>query len=150
MGVGLRGLLFLNLHFKSWYIRCGFWGNQYTFYHLKYPIWKWGVMARTQILVHVSVHCDLDLGSKSWHFLGSCTTLCEILSRSNLALRTRIFDMCVLWHWPWRYDLGSMLWYTWVMDNKCVKFHSDQTWQWRVMDWKLISGMCVLWHWPWR
>ena len=26
--------------------------------------------------------------------------------------RTRISGMCALWHWPWRYDLGSRSWHT--------------------------------------
>ena len=54
------------------------------------PTWQWGVMARTWI----SSMCALwtwpwryDLGSRSWHTLGPGQQLCEILSRSNLAVR---------------------------------------------------------------
>ena len=38
----------------------------------------------------------------------------------------------------------------WVMDNNCVKYYPDPTWQWRVMDQTRILGMCALWPWPWR
>ena len=40
--------------------------------------------------------------------------------------------------------------HTWVMDNNCVKYYLDQTWQWGVMARRLILGMCALWLWPWR
>ena len=35
----------------------------------------------------------------------------------------------------------------WVMDNNCVKYYPDPTWQWRVMARTMISNMCALWHW---
>ena len=38
----------------------------------------------------------------------------------------------------------------WVMDNNCVKYYPDPTWQWGVMAWTRISSMCALWPWPWR
>ena len=42
--------------------------------------------------------------------------LCEILSRSDIAVRSfdpdTVLGMCALWPWPWIYDLGSMSWHT--------------------------------------
>ena len=37
----------------------------------------------------------------------------------------------------------------WVMDNNCVKYNPDPTWQWGVMAWTEIWGMSALWPWPW-
>ena len=55
---------------------------------------------------------------------------------------TRILVMCVLRPWTWRYDLGSMVMSCfWVMDNKCVKYYQDQTWQYGVMARIQILGM---------
>ena len=40
--------------------------------------------------------------------------LCDILSRSNIAVRSygpdTVLGMCALWPWPRRYDLGSRSW----------------------------------------
>ena len=36
------------------------------------------------------------------------------------------------------------------MDNNCVKYYQDPTWQWGVMARTRILGMCALWPWPWR
>ena len=79
--------------------------------------------------------------------------LCEILSRSNISVRsygpdTEFGYMCTvtltLEIWPW---LKVMTW-PWVMDNNCVKYYPDQTWQWGVVAWTQIFGMWALW--PWR
>ena len=132
------------------------------------PILQWGVMARTQILGMSALWpwpWRYDLGSRSWHTLGSWTTivwniikiqlgteelcpehrfsiyvhcdlnlgdmtlgqghdtplkngqqLCEILSRSNLALMsygpdTDLGYVCTV-TLTWRYDLGSRSWLT--------------------------------------
>ena len=37
-----------------------------------------------------------------------------------------------------------------VMDNNCVKYYPDPTWQWGIMARTQILGMCALWPWPWR
>ena len=106
------------------------------------------------------VHCDLDLGDMT---LGQCRDtplghaqhLCEILSRSNLAVRSYGPDtdfqyVCTvtmtleIWSWV------RVMTHPWVMDNNCVKYYPDPTWQWGVMAWKQISSMCALWPWPWR
>ena len=81
------------------------------------PTWQRGVMARTRILGMCALWPwprRYDLGSRSWHILGSWTIhVCEILSRSNLAVRSYDPDFeWVLWPWPWRYDLGSRSWHT--------------------------------------
>ena len=52
-------------------------------------------------------------------------------------------------------DLGDMTWvkvmtYPWVMDDNCVKYYPDPTWQWGVMALTRILGMCALWPRPWR
>ena len=42
------------------------------------PIWQWGVMAQTRIFGMFSLWhwpCKYDLGSRSWHTLGSLTTI---------------------------------------------------------------------------
>ena len=36
------------------------------------------------------------------------------------------------------------------MNNKCVKYYLDPTWQWGVMARTRILGICSLWSWPWR
>ena len=40
--------------------------------------------------------------------------------------------------------------YHWVVDNNCVKYYLDPTWQWEVMAQTQILGMCAPWPWPWR
>ena len=47
--------------------------------------------------------------------------------------------------WPWI----KVLTHPWVMDNNCVKYYPDPTWQWGVMAPTRISSMCALWPWPW-
>ena len=65
-------------------------------------------------LADICVNWDLDLGNITLGqghdtSLGHRHQLCEILSRSNLAVSSYGPDMdlaiCALW--PWRYDLGS-------------------------------------------
>ena len=122
------------------------------------PTWQWGVMARTRISVYV--HCDLDLrdmtmGQGHDTPLGHGQQLCEILSRSNLAVRSYGPDtdfryMCTMtltseiWQWV------KVMTHPWVMDKNCVKYYPHPTWQWGVMAWTRISSMCALWSWPWR
>ena len=48
--------------------------------------------------------------------------------------------------WPW----VKVMTYPSVIDNKCVKYYPDPTWQWGVMARTWISGTCALWPWPWR
>ena len=107
----------------------------------------------------VCVHCDHDIGDMT---LGQGhdtsfphrQTLCEILSRSNFAVRSYGPDMdfqyvctvtLTLEIWPW----VKVMTYPWVMDNNCVKYYSDPTWQWGVMARTRISSMCALWPWSW-
>ena len=78
-----------------------------------------------------------------------------MLSRSNLAVRSYGPDtdfryLCTvtltLEIWPW----VKIMTHPWVMDNNCVKYYPDLTWQWGVMARTWIFGMCALWPWPWR
>ena len=108
----------------------------------------------------VYVHCDLDLGDMTLGqvhdtTLGHGQQLCEILSRSNLAVRSYGPDtdfqyMCTvtltLEIWPW----VKVMTHPWVMDNNCVKYYPDPTWLWGVMARTQISSMYALWPWPWR
>ena len=48
--------------------------------------------------------------------------------------------------WPW----VKIMTHPCVMDNNCVKYYPDPTWQWGVMARTRNLGMCALWPWPWR
>ena len=110
--------------------------------------------------IWVCVHCDLDLGGMTLGQgydtpLGHGQQLCEILSRSNMAVRSYGLDMdsgyvctvtLTLEVWPW----VKVMTHPWVMDNNCVIYYPDPTWQLGVMAWTRILGMCALWPWPWR
>ena len=116
------------------------------------------VMAQTRFLV--CVHCDHEIGYMTLA-QGHDTSFvyrqqsCEILSRSNLAVRSYGPDtdfqyVCTvtltLEIWPW----VNVMTHPWVMDNNYVKYYPDPTWQWGVMARTQISSMCALWPWPWR
>ena len=106
----------------------------------------------------VCVHCDLDLGGmtlgQSYDTpFGHGQQLWEILSRSNMVVKSYGPDtdfgyVCTvtltLEVWPWVKVMIHPL----VMDNNCVKYYPDPTWQWGVMARTQILGMCVLWPWP--
>ena len=47
--------------------------------------------------------------------------------------------------WPW----VKVMTHPWVMDNNCVKYYPESTWQWGVMARTPISSICALWPWPW-
>ena len=128
---------------------------------LKYypdPIWQWGVMAWTQIWVCVCPDLeirDIILGQGHDAPLGHGQWLCEILSRSNLAVRSNGLDTdfgyvstvtLTLEIWPW----VKVMTHPWVMDNNWVIYYPDPIWQWGVMARTLFLGMCTLWPWPRR
>ena len=48
--------------------------------------------------------------------------------------------------WPW----VKVMTHPWVMDNNCVKYYPDPTWQWGVIARTRISSIGALWPWPWR
>ena len=48
--------------------------------------------------------------------------------------------------WPW----VKVMTHPWVMNNKCVKYYLDPTWQWGVIPRTRILGICSLWPWPSR
>ena len=113
------------------------------------------------LLVHVSVHCDLDLGGMTLGGdhdipLGHGQQLCEI-SRSNMAVRIYGPDMSFWYVHVCTLTLTLAVWpkvkvmpHPWVADNNCVKYYLDPTWQWEVMARTRIFSMCALWPWPWR
>ena len=81
--------------------------------------------------------------------------VCEILSRFSMAVRSYNPDtdfryMCTvtltLEIWPW----VKIMTHPWVMENNCVKYYPDATWQWGVMARTRIFGICVLWPWLWK
>ena len=96
-----------------------------------------------------------DLGPRHDPHLSHGQQLCEILSRSNMAVKSYGPDMDFVYKctvtlalemWPW----VKVMTLSWVMDNNWVKYYKDPTWQWGVMARKWILGMCALWPWPWR
>ena len=90
----------------------------------------------------VYVHCDLDLGVMTLgqgHYtpLGH-GQLCEILSRSHLAVRSNSPDtdfgyMCTVTLTLEMWLCVKVMTHPWVMDNKCVKYYPDLTWLGGVM-----------------
>ena len=115
--------------------------------------WQWGVIAKSQILGMFALwpwHWMYDLRSRSDTLLGHGQQLCEIiLSRSNMTVRSYGPDtdfryVCTmtltLVIWPW----VKAMTHPWIMDNKCVIYNLDPTWQWGVM------AQTLLWPWPWR
>ena len=121
------------------------------------PTMQWGIMASTRIISGICA-----LWPWSWRYyqghdtpVGHGQQLCEILSRSNLAMRSYGPDtdfgyVCTvtltLELWP----LVKIMTHSWVMDNNRVKYYPDSTWLWGVMARKRVLGMCVLWPWPKR
>ena len=104
----------------------------------------WNIISRKNISVrsngpdkdfgYVHCACDLDLWNMT---LGKVSThpwvrqqLCEILSRSNMAigscgLGSDFIYVCIvtLLIWPW----VKVMTHPWVMDNNCVKHYQDPT-----------------------
>ena len=129
------------------------------------PTWQWGVMAQDTDFRYVctltSALWDMTLGQGHDTPLGHGQQLCDILSRSILAVRIygpdTDFWYGALWRWPWRYDLGSRSWQTLlkVMDNNCVKYFLDPTWQWGVINgpdtdfWYVCTVTLTFEIWPW-
>ena len=122
------------------------------------PTWQWGVMARTRILVL----CVLwpwpwryDLGLRSWYTLGSWTTIVwniiQIETGSEELWPGHGFWVCVHCDLDlWNMTFGQVIAHPWVMDNNCVKYYPDPTWQWGVTARTQILGMWALWPWPER
>ena len=94
-------------------------------------------MARTRFWI--CVHCDLDRGDGTlgqFHdtTLGHGQQLCDILSRSNLAVRnygpdTDFGYMCIVTLTLEIRPLIKVMTQPWVMDNNCVIYYPDPTWQ---------------------
>ena len=86
--------------------------------------------------------------------LGHGQQLCEILSRSNVAVRnygllTQILGICALWPWPWRYDLRSRSWHNFGLWTtiawNIIKIHGSEELHCMAQTW--ILGMYALWPW---
>ena len=96
-------------------------------------------------LIQISGMCDLDLGDMTFgqgHDISSShrQQLCEILSRSNMAVRSYgpdtdfwyVCTMTLTWEiGPWVKVMSRR----WVMDNK---YNPDPTWQLGVMTWTQV------------
>ena len=111
--------------------------------------WQWELWPGHGFCVFM--HCDLNLWGR-YPPLDHGQQFCKILSRSNMAVRSYGPDMdfgyvCTVTFtldaWPW----VKIMTHPWVTDNKCVKYYSDLTYQWR---YPWIFGMGALWPWPLR
>ena len=79
------------------------------------PTWQLGVIAGTQILDTSALWpwpWRYDLGWRSWHTLGSWTTIVWNIIQIQHGSKElwpghTFFDMCALWPWPWRYDIDT-------------------------------------------
>ena len=91
----------------------------------------------------------MTLGQGHDRPLGHGQQLYEILSRYNMVLRSYgpdtdfgyVFTVTLtLEIRPW----VKVMTHPWVMDNNCVKYYPDPTWQCGVMAQTRILGMCSL------
>ena len=64
-----------------------------------------------------------------WPWVKVMIHLCDILSRSNMAVGSNsldtVLDMCAVWHWPWRY----------VMESRSC----HNLWSWTITVWNIIQ-----------
>ena len=90
-----------------------------------------------------------DLVSRLWHPLGHGQQLCEIISKSNKAVRSYGPDtdfgyvctvILTLEIWP----KVQVMTHPWVIDNKCLKYCSNPSYQWKVMA-RTRIWLCVYW-----
>ena len=92
--------------------------------------------------------CDLDLGSRSWHTLGSWTTIVwniQIQLGSEELWPGHRFMVCEHCDLDLGDEtLGQLVTHPWVMDNNCVKY-PDPTWQWG-----FVTQIFGKWPWSWR
>ena len=94
----------------------------------------------------VCLHFDLDgMTFSQGHDtpLSHGQQLCEILSRSNLAVRSHGSDtdfwyVCTLTLTVW--PSVKVMTHPWVMDNNCVKYYPDPTLKWGVMARTRVGG----------
>ena len=124
-------------------------------YIIKIPVITYGPDT-VLVCVHSDHYLgDMTLGQGHDTPFGNGKQLSEILSRSNLTVRSYGPDtdfryMCTVTLtseiWPW----VKVMTQPWVIDNNCVKYYPDPTWQWGVMARTRISSICAPWPWPWR
>ena len=79
---------------------------------------------------------------------------CKVSSTSNMTVKSYRSDtdfgyVCTLTltieMWPW----VKVMTHPWVMDNNCVWYYPDPTWQCGVMAQTQILVICALWPWRW-
>ena len=85
--------------------------------------------------IFLCVHCDLDLRGMTvgqGHdtplvmVMGNPCVKCPDPTRQwGVMARTRIFGMCALWHWPWKYEIGWRSWHT--------------LWSWTTIVWNIFQ-----------
>ena len=99
------------------------------------------------------VNCDLDLGDMSLsqgHDTIAWYVIKIQLGSDNLWPGHGFGYVCIVTMtseiWPW----VKVITHLWVMDNNCVKYYPDPTWQWGVMARTWISSIYALWPWPQR
>ena len=87
-------------------------------------------MAWTQILDTSALHFDpglqdTNLGQGHSTPLGHAQ-LCEILSTSNMAVKTYGPDMDFEYEYVRDMTLGQVMTHPWIIDNSCVKYYPDR------------------------
>ena len=111
------------------------------------------------------VHCDLDIrhmtfsqghgtpwvmGISVWNVIQVQLCSEELCTRNGFSVYVHcdlnLCEMTFVQH----QTLRQCMTHPYFMDNNCVKYYPDPTFQWGVMAWTLISGVCALWPWSWR
>ena len=95
-----------------------------------------------------------DLRSRSWHTLGSWTTIVWNIIQIKHCSRSYGPDdfgyVCTVTFtleiWPW----DKVMTYPWVKNNKCVKYYQEPTLQCRCTVQTWIFGIWALWPWHLR
>ena len=98
---------------------------------------------------------DITLGQGHDTPLGHGQQLCEMLSRSNLVVRSYDPDTDFGYVYTMTLTLEirpyvKLMTHPWVMDSNCVNNYPGAIWQWGVMTRTRILGMFALWPWPLR
>ena len=104
-------------------------------------------------IIFPCVECDLDLGYKTlsqihntivWYILKIQYGSEELWPGHGFGYVCTVTLTLEIWPWV------KVMTHPWVMDNNCVKYYQDPTYQWGVMAQSQILSMCALWPWPWR
>ena len=125
------------------------------------PTWQWGVMAlhRFSVCKQWPWPWRYDLGSRSWHNLGSLTISMWNIIKIQLCSEEKWprQGLRYVQRWPWRYDFGSTSWHTrglWTtivwniiqiqLGCEEIQLSSEELWPGQ------IFSMRALWRWPLR